>query len=78
MVHLRLIVLTIAAAATCVTLAAEPKKPAAKPAAKSASSATTAAAEKVRDWRAIDTNKDNLISPEEMEAWLKANQGPDK
>lgn len=78
MVHFRLIVLTIAAAATCATLAAEPKKPAAKPAAKSASLATTGAAEKVRDWRAIDTNKDNLISPEEMEAWLKANQGPDK
>lgn len=29
-----------------------------------------------RDWRAIDTNKDGLISPEEMEAWLKANPGP--
>lgn len=30
----------------------------------------------VRDWRAIDTNKDGLISPEEMETWLKANPGP--
>lgn len=29
-----------------------------------------------RDWRAIDTNKDGLVSPEEMEAWLKANPGP--
>lgn len=29
-----------------------------------------------RDWSAIDTNKDGLISPEEMEAWLKANPGP--
>lgn len=29
-----------------------------------------------RDWSQIDTNKDNLISPEEMEAYLKANPGP--
>lgn len=29
-----------------------------------------------RDWAAIDKNKDNLISPEEMEAYLKANPGP--
>lgn len=31
-----------------------------------------------RDWSAIDTNKDGLISPEEMEAWLKANPGPQR
>jgi hypothetical protein len=29
-----------------------------------------------RDWSQVDTNKDNLISPEEMEAYLKANPGP--
>lgn len=29
-----------------------------------------------RDWSKIDTNKDNLVSPEEMEAYLKANPEP--
>lgn len=29
-----------------------------------------------RDWSKIDTNRDHLISPEEMEAFLKANPGP--
>lgn len=29
----------------------------------------------VRDWKAIDTNHDNLISPEEMEAELGKNRG---
>lgn len=29
-----------------------------------------------RDWTKIDTNKDNLVSPEEMEAYLKANPEP--
>ena len=29
-----------------------------------------------RDWTRIDTNKDGLISPEEMEKWLKDNPGP--
>jgi hypothetical protein len=32
----------------------------------------------VRDWRQIDLNKDNLISPEEMEKWLAANPGPQR
>jgi hypothetical protein len=32
--------------------------------------------EQGRNWAAIDTNKDGLISPEEMETWLKANPGP--
>lgn len=36
----------------------------------------SAAAVRGRDWRQIDTNGDNLISPEEMEAWLAANPGP--
>lgn len=30
----------------------------------------------VRDWRAIDKNRDNLISPEEMEASLKQGASP--
>ncbi|MBA2722026.1 MAG: hypothetical protein H0W48_12930 [Methylibium sp.] len=34
-----------------------------------------AASSETRDWSAIDTNNDNLISPEEMEAALKAD-GP--
>lgn len=29
-----------------------------------------------RDWTKIDTNGDNLVSPEEMEKWLAANPGP--
>lgn len=50
-------------------------KPAAKPAATTVAAANTAAAAKpavpaVRDWSTIDTNRDNLISPEEMEAFL--------
>jgi hypothetical protein len=40
--------------------------------AKSAGTATPAAASAgdVRDWAAIDKNKDNLISPDEMESYL--------
>lgn len=30
----------------------------------------------VRDWSKIDTNRDHLISPAEMEAYLEANPGP--
>jgi hypothetical protein len=30
----------------------------------------------VRDWKAIDTNGDHLISPEEMEKYLHENPGP--
>ncbi len=29
-----------------------------------------------RDWAQVDTNKDHHVSPEEMEAYLKANPGP--
>jgi hypothetical protein len=36
-----------------------------------AGQATRGPAEGVRDWAAIDKNKDNLISPEEMEAELQ-------
>jgi len=35
--------------------------------------AQTAPVGQVWDWSKIDTNKDNLIEPEELEAWLKAN-----
>jgi hypothetical protein len=38
--------------------------------------AAPVAANEVRDWKAIDTNHDNLISPEEMEAWLSASRSP--
>ncbi len=31
-----------------------------------------------RDWAEVDTNRDGLVSPEEMEAYLKANPGPAK
>ncbi|WP_157269672.1 hypothetical protein [Azohydromonas aeria] len=33
----------------------------------------TLSAADVRDWSQVDTNRDNLVSPEEMEAYLKAN-----
>jgi hypothetical protein len=61
------------------TTAAAAAKPANKPAAVSDRAAAAAAAPKsgdVRDWAKMDTNKDNLISPEEMEAYLKDNPGP--
>ncbi|MGD9836034.1 MAG: hypothetical protein AB7U92_25055 [Piscinibacter sp.] len=29
-----------------------------------------------RDWSRIDSNKDGLVSPEEMEKYLAANPGP--
>lgn len=38
--------------------------------------AAAASADKGRDWSKIDTNKDGLISPEEMEKYLAANPGP--
>lgn len=38
--------------------------------------AGTAKAPAVRNWSDVDTNKDNLISADEMEAYLKANPGP--
>lgn len=48
-------------------------KPAAKPEpAKSAPTAGSASAApgEVRNWADVDTNKDNLVSPEEMEKYL--------
>lgn len=29
-----------------------------------------------RDWAQVDTNRDNLVSPEEMASYLQANPGP--
>lgn len=37
---------------------------------------TGGAAPATRDWAQVDTNRDNLISPEEMAAYLQANPGP--
>ena len=56
---------------------------AAEPAKKPVTSAHQAAAKKpaepvgaTRDWSRIDTNKDDSISPEEMEKYLAENPGP--
>jgi len=48
-----------------------PKKPPAAP-----KEAAAKSAESGRDWTRIDTNKDGLISPEEMEKFLADNPGP--
>jgi hypothetical protein len=74
-----------------VAVAAEPAKPAAetkaeakklvKPAGMSDRTKAmndAGARPATRDWAAVDTNKDNLVSPDEMEAYLKANAGPAK
>jgi hypothetical protein len=38
--------------------------------------AGTAASPATRDWAQVDTNRDGLISPQEMSAYLQANPGP--
>lgn len=48
------------------------------PAATSATTAAAAADGPGRDWSAIDTDRDNLVSPAEMERWLAANPGPQR
>lgn len=91
--HLMPLALALAAGTALATTPA-PTKDAAKEAAKDAPAAAAAtqkavkpaaatgkapaAAERGRDWSQIDTNKDNLISPEEMEKWLAANPGPQR
>jgi hypothetical protein len=61
------------AVTTGVAVAADaPKKP------QGAKPASTQPAEVGRDWSKIDTNKDGLISPEEMEKYLAENPGPQK
>jgi hypothetical protein len=47
-----------------------------KPADKPQTAKPTAAEMQTRDWAKIDLNKDNLISPEEMEKYLAENPGP--
>lgn len=47
-----------------------------KPAAAAPKAAAAKPAETGRDWTRIDTNKDGLISPEEMEKFLADNPGP--
>ena len=61
--------------------AADPvKKPANTPlqaaATTPAAAAPASAVGATRDWSRIDTNKDGLISPEEMEKYLAENPGP--
>lgn len=56
----------------------KPAGPAKKVGTAPAPAATAATAQRGRDWNQIDTNRDNLISPEEMETWLAANPGPQR
>ena len=62
--------------ATTAAWANEPAKKTGTSNAKPA--AAPANTERGRDWSKIDTNRDGLISPEEMETWLAANPGPAK
>ena len=55
---------------------AHSRKSGSTPAPSAKTKAAPAAANEVRDWKAIDTNHDNLISPEEMEASLIAGRSP--
>jgi hypothetical protein len=73
MMNIRLLLpLTLLAAAAGAFAADMPKKPA--PAVPMAAPAKPA--ESGRDWARIDTNKDGLVSPEEMEKFLADNPGP--
>jgi len=73
MMKIRLLLpFTLLAASAGAFAADAPKKPA--PAAAKESSAKPA--ESGRDWTRIDTNKDGLVSPEEMEKFLADNPGP--
>lgn len=58
--------IALAAAMTSVpALAADPPAP-------RGDAQAGAASQQVRNWAEIDTNRDNLISAEEMERWLQA------
>lgn len=73
MMKIRLLLpITLLAASAGAFAADVPKKPA--PAAPKAQA--TKPAESGRDWARIDTNKDGLVSPEEMEKFLAENPGP--
>jgi len=67
-----LLPVTLLAASAGAFAADAPKKPA--PAATKAVPAKPT--ESGRDWARIDTNKDGLVSPEEMEKFLADNPGP--
>lgn len=69
--------IALALALAAGAASAQDTKDKAKPAATKPAPAP-APAEKGRDWSRIDTNKDGYISPDEMDAWLKANPGPQK
>lgn len=42
------------------------------------SSPGSTASSETRNWADVDTNKDNLVSPEEMEAYLQRQSGTKK
>jgi hypothetical protein len=74
-----LAVAMVLALASAPVFAAEKEKKEGAPAAsekREGAAAPESGAGKGRDWSQIDKNNDNLIQPEEMEAWLKANPGP--
>ncbi len=72
MMKIRLLIPIAVLGASSAAFAADaPKKPAAAPKETAAKPAETG-----RDWTRIDTNKDGLISPEEMEKFLADNPGP--
>jgi hypothetical protein len=63
--------IALLAASPSVFAADAPKKPPAAP-----KEAAAKPAETGRDWSRIDTDKDGLVSPEEMEKFLADNPGP--
>ncbi len=72
MMKIRLLFPIAVLGASAAAFAADaPKKPAATP-----KEAAAKPAETGRDWARIDTNKDGLVSPEEMEKFLADNPGP--
>jgi hypothetical protein len=70
------LVLAVAAAGAWANEPAGKSKPARADKAAAARSAPATPDGPGRDWSKIDLNKDNLISPEEMEKWLAENPGP--
>lgn len=65
----------VAGAAVAATPSSDTAAQAAGKAQKSTASPGTGAAE-VRSWGDVDKNRDNLVTPQEMEAYLQANPGP--
>lgn len=57
---------------------AEPARATTSVAATGAAATAAGAANRpaTRDWAQVDKNRDNLVSPDEMEAYLVANPGP--